>query len=371
MDSRRAFLRWASASPLALAACQLTSPAARDARNVFDLEQRARRRMEPGAFAYLAGGADDERTLLANRDAFGHFEIRARRLVDVSRVDTSLELFGERHLSPVLLAPVGFQEVFHPRGELETARGLRGHGMIASSVSSFAVGKIAREAGRAPWFQLYPTPNRVVTQGLLERAEAAGCRVVVLTVDTPAIGNRERHKELLKSLLTGARKENYDGLILDEAVVDPAMTWDMIPWLKANCGMHVVLKGIVTHEDAALALDHGADGLIVSNHGGRQLDAGRATLACLPEVVETVAGRLPVLIDGGFRRGTDVFKALALGASAVCIGRPYCWGLGAFGAEGVARALELLQAELVLDMQLAGTPSLGAIGAASVAHRSL
>ncbi|MCH8149471.1 MAG: alpha-hydroxy-acid oxidizing protein [Planctomycetes bacterium] len=235
--------------------------------------------------------------------------------------------------------------------------------MIVSSVSNYSVGEIVAAGGQNVWFQLYPTPNRKVTRGLLRRAEDAGCRVVVLTVDTPVIGNRELHGTTLTELLKGeaTRLGNYEGIRSGETIFDPGMTWDMVRWLKTNCAMQVVLKGIVTGEDAKLCLEHGVDGVIVSNHGGRQLESDRGTVECLPEVVEAIDGRIAVLIDGGIRRGTDIFKALALGADAICIGRPFCWGLAAFGQSGVARALDLLHAELVLDMQLAGVTSLSDI----------
>jgi isopentenyl diphosphate isomerase/L-lactate dehydrogenase-like FMN-dependent dehydrogenase len=332
------------------------------ARNVFDLEIAARERLGGDAYLYLAEGADDNLTVQANREAFREYRIRARRLIDVSRVDTSLELFGERLESPILLAPVGFQAVFHPEAELATARAAasRGHRMIVSSVSTFSVTEVVEAGGRKVWFQLYATPNREVTLGLLQRAESAGCSVVILTVDTPVIGNREQHAATLEEALAGERGRmgNFEGLPEFESITDAGMTWEVVGWLKRNSKMKVVLKGIVTSEDAELCLRHDVDGIIVSNHGGRQLDSEMGTLSCLVQVVDAVDGRIPVLIDGGFRRGTDILKALALGADAVCIGRPYCWGLGAFGESGVARALELLQLELVRDMQIAGAPSL-------------
>ena len=388
--SRRAFLEWlggsslalglGGAAPLALSACTTTARrapghavprAASDAHSLFDLERAASARLEPEAFAYLQGGADDERTLFANRAAFERVGIRARRLVDVSSVDTTVELLGERLPAPILLAPVGFQEVFHREAEAPAARaaataGLR---MIASSVSTLPVERIAAAGGVAPWFQLYPTPVRRVTDLLLRRAESAGCTTVFLTVDTPAIGNRERHREMLQRMLAGTRKGNFDGLPdvpPETPIIDPSLTWDFVTWLRSKTRMRIGLKGIVTAEDAELAARHGVDAVIVSNHGARQLESDRATFDCLPEVVAAVDGRLPVLVDGGFRRGTDAFKALALGASAVCIGRPYCWGLGAFGEEGVAAALAILVRELALDMQLAGTPTIAAIGPSSV-----
>jgi len=369
-ESRRQFLSWAAGTSLiGTLGCAAgprresdhvpASPGA--ARNLFDLELAAERALSEDAFAYLAGGADDARTVRANGAAFAELGLRPRRLVDVRRVDTSLELFGETLASPILLAPVGFLAFFHPGADLAVARAAAstGHRMLTSSAATHAVGEVAA-AGGPVWFQLYPTTDRDVTRGLLERAEAAGCGVVALTVDTPVIGNRERHNTTLSRLLAGGqlRRGNYEGLPPYETISDPGLTWEFCDWLRARTSMRLVLKGIVTAEDTRLALEHGVDGVIVSNHGGRQLESDRATVECLPEVVDAAGGRIPVLMDGGVRRGTDVLKALALGARAVCIGRPYCWGLGAFGEAGVRAALELLQAELVRDMQLAGAPSL-------------
>ena len=333
-------------------------------KSIRDLERRARKRLSRRAFAYAAGGADDERTLRANVEAFAELGIRCRRLVDVSEIDTSVGAFGHTLDHPILLAPVGFQSMFDPDGELATAVGAvdAGARMIASSVSSHSIGEITRACGTPPWFQLYPTTNRKVTRGLLERAEEAGSEVLVLTVDVPVLGNRERHGDHLARLLAGGeRMGNYEGLRGDEPVLDPTMTWDVIDWLRSNCSMKLVLKGIVTREDAELCAAHGVDGVVVSNHGGRQEESGRSTIGSLPEVLDGVAGRLPVWLDGGVRRGTDVFKALALGAEGVCIGRPYVWGLAARGAEGVALAVDILRAELVRTMQLAGTPSVAEI----------
>lgn len=373
--ARRDFLRWVGGSSvlgsLALLGCRSAlrngyfMQDSKPAQNVYQLRAVARTQLSTSAYDYLAGGADGNRTVTANEEAYLQFQIRARRLVDVREIDTSLEILGERLESPILLAPIGFQKVFHAEGELASARAAanRKHRMLVSSVSNYSVGEIA-EAGRSPvWFQLYPTPNRKVTLGLLRRAEAAGCRVLVLTVDTPVIGNRELHGTTLAELLKGEamRLGNYEGLRSGEPITDPSMTWDMVTWLKSNCSMKVVLKGIVTREDAELSVKHGADSVIVSNHGGRQLESDRGTVECLPEVVDAIAGRMPVLLDGGIRRGTDIFKALALGADAICIGRPYCWGLAAYGQAGVEQALDLLQAELVRAMRLAGVTSLPGI----------
>jgi isopentenyl diphosphate isomerase/L-lactate dehydrogenase-like FMN-dependent dehydrogenase len=236
--------------------------------------------------------------------------------------------------------------------------------MIASSVSNNSFTEIANSTPSNPWFQLYPTRDRSITKTLLDRAAAAGAKVLVLTVDTPVVGNRERTGTKLLDLIKAGKLKmgNFEGILPPgEPFTDPSMTWDMVKWLKDNCEMKIVLKGIVRYDDANLSISNGADGIIVSNHGGRQLESNRATIDCLPEVVNAVKGRIPVLIDGGIRRGTDVFKALAMGADAICIGRPYCWGLGAMGQKGVELALDLLTAELVRDMKLAGPSSINKI----------
>jgi isopentenyl diphosphate isomerase/L-lactate dehydrogenase-like FMN-dependent dehydrogenase len=332
---------------------------------VSQLEHAARFALDRDAWEYLAGGADDMRTVARNVSAFREIQIRARRLVDVRDVDTSVRLFGVAHKTPILLAPVGFQQLFHPQAELASARAAaaRGHGMILSSVANRAVEQVVTTGVSPLWFQLYPTTNRSVTEGLLRRAESAGCEVVALTIDSPVLGNRERYGTRLADMLASGELPlaNYEGLGEYQSFDDASLTWDMVGWIRDHCDMHVVLKGVVTAEDAELAVTHGADGLIVSNHGGRQEESDRSTIECLPEVVAAVDGAMPVLIDGGFRRGTDVFKALALGADAVCIGRPYVWGLSAFGQEGVEHALDLLSAELVRIMQLAGVTTIAGI----------
>jgi isopentenyl diphosphate isomerase/L-lactate dehydrogenase-like FMN-dependent dehydrogenase len=242
--------------------------------------------------------------------------------------------------------------------------------MIASTVTSCTIDEI-RAAGTAPlWFQLYPSPDRDLMRFLLRRAEGAGCQVVVVTVDSPTRGNRGGERWLAREIAArGGRTGNFEGFGGPPRIGDAAATWELVPWLRDNTDMRIVLKGIVTSEDAAIARRRGVDGLIVSNHGGRQEESGRGTLECLPEVVSAVRGRVPVLIDGGVRRGTDVFKALALGATAVCVGRPYLFGLGAFGEQGVARSLSILDGELVRIMQFAGTTSLAAIGPRALVRR--
>jgi isopentenyl diphosphate isomerase/L-lactate dehydrogenase-like FMN-dependent dehydrogenase len=341
--------------------------------DIAQLQAAARARLDPGAWHFIANGADDLKTVDANRAAFDAWQLRVRRLVDVSRVDTSLTLLGETLHTPILLAPIGGQQVVHPDAELATMRGAsaRGHLLVVSTVSTRAVEEI-RAAGKAPlWFQLYPSPDRELMRFLLQRAEAAGCGVVVVTIDSPTRGNRLGERWFAREIAAkGGRTGNFEGYAGPPRIGDPAATWDIVAWLRANTGLRIVLKGIVTGEDGELARRQGVDAVIVSNHGGRQEESGRGTLECLPEVVAAVRGRLPVLMDGGIRRGTDVFKALALGAAAVCVGRPYLYGLGAFGEAGVGRALTILDGEFTRIMQFAGTTSLAAIGPRALARRA-
>lgn len=345
------------------------------ATSVAELERRAIEALEPSVLDYLQGGADDGRAVRGNRAAFERRCLRPRRLVDVARVDPSVELFGERLASPLLLSPVGFQGIFHAAGELAVARAAsaRGHRLIASTVSTASVGEIAAAAGAPIWFQLYPTTSRAATAGLLARAESAGCTAVALTVDTPVFGNREHGGAQLTSLMHGGVLGNFDGgfdpaLVRPTSTTDASLDWGIVAWLREQTSMRIVLKGIVTAEDAGLAVERGVDGLSVSNHGGRQEDAGRGAIDCLSEVVDAVRGRVPVLFDSGVRRGVDALMALALGADAVLVGRPWVYGLSAFGAPGVARTFEILQAELETAMRLVGAPTLAHLTRAHVAE---
>jgi len=333
--------------------------------DIFQIKAAAQRTLDLQAWHFIVNGADDGKTMSANRRAFDDWQIRVRRLVDVSHIDTRVELFGESLRSPIILAPVGGQRTLHAGGELASARGAAGreHLMICSTVSSYSIGEIAAVAGGPLWFQLYVSKNRPFTRHLIRSAEQAGCRVLVVTIDGPTLGNREAERWFRARSSTGrvpmGNFDNYDG---PKGIGDPSMNWELIAWLRESTQMKIVLKGIVTREDAELSVHHGVDGIIVSNHGGRQEESGRGTLESLPEVLDGVDGEIPVLIDGGIRRGTDIFKALALGADAICIGRPYLWGLGAFGEQGVTRVLALLRSELKRIMQFAGTTSLAAIG---------
>ncbi len=351
---------------------EITAPD--QALNVFQFEETIRKKLPKDVNDFISGGADDEKTIQANRDAFDQVEIRARRLVNVSKIDTRTEILGQPMETPILIAPVGFQRAIHPDGELAVARAAASHKhlMIASTVSSYSIEEISSNHSGKVWFQLYPTSDRSIAKDLLQRAESSGCPVVALTVDTPVLGNRENQVRFLNKVLQSDQGYlgNFKNIDLRKGLSDPAMTWDIISWMKANTKMKIVIKGIVTHEDAMLCKENGADAIIVSNHGGRQEESNRGTLECLPEIVEAAEGKIPILIDGGFRRGTDIFKALAMGAKAICIGRPYVWGLGAFGQQGVEKVLEILRGELVRIMQLAGTNAISKITETYITRKS-
>jgi isopentenyl diphosphate isomerase/L-lactate dehydrogenase-like FMN-dependent dehydrogenase len=382
--SRRRFLRFLAGSPLlGYAGMAVTSPAGSEivepseAINVFDLEDIARKNLPPAHFGYLTTGVDDEVTLRANREGFLKFRIRSRRLVDTRQIDMRTRLFGTEWPTPIILAPAGSQRAFHEDGELATAKAAksRNHLQILSTVSTVSVEDVIAAREAPVWFQLYPTAKWSVTQGLVRRAQAAGCPVVALTLDQATAGSREtlaRARKEDSRVCTDChaktpgsgffRKPMFQDLDISGLNGSHAhLTWEFVDRLKDLTSMKVVLKGIVTEEDARLAVEHGVDGVIVSNHGGRGEESGRSTIESLPEVVEAIGGKIPVLIDSGFRRGTDIFKALALGAKGVCIGRPYLWGLAAFGKPGVERALELLTNELEMAMRMNGTPTISSI----------
>ncbi len=377
-EARRRLLRFLLQSPLVASGASLAAwwPAtalarperampdsARRALDLFQIEAVARTTLSPQAWHFIANGADDGKTMAANRQVFDDWQILVRRLVDVSTVDLSVEVLGEKLASPIIVAPVGNQQLVHETGELGTARGARGHLMICSTASSYSIGEISAAASGPLWFQLYASKHQPFMKALINSAAAAGCRTLVLTVDAPTLGNREAERWFrADGPSTAWRMGNFDAYAGKKGIGDPTMTWDIVAWLRANTDLQIVLKGIVTREDARLCRRYGVDGIIVSNHGGRQEESNRATLDCLAEVIDGVDGRMPVLIDGGFRRGTDIFKALALGARGVCIGRPQLWGLGAFGEPGVRRVMSLLRAELARIMRFAGTTSIDAIG---------
>jgi isopentenyl diphosphate isomerase/L-lactate dehydrogenase-like FMN-dependent dehydrogenase len=361
--------------------------AADEALDVFDFERVARKVLPPAHFGYLATGVDGDETLHANRAGFAHYSLRVRRMVDLSKIDMSVNLFGTTWETPIFLDPVGSQRAFHTEGELAVARAARSkkHLQVLSTVASTSVEDVTAARGAPIWYQLYPTDHWPVTQALVRRAEAAGCPVIALTVDLQGGSNRvtaarsvPRDPRDCATCHTSkpprwfedlAHKPMFRGLDLS-AVTDMtpiSMNWDLIKRLRDIWPHKLVIKGIVTREDAELAVDHGVDGVLVSNHGGRAEDSGRASIDSLVEVVAGARGRLPVLVDGGFRRGTDVFKALALGAIAVGIGRPYIWGLASFGQEGVEKVLAILREELLIAMRQAGTRTLAEITPSFVA----
>ena len=348
--------------------------------SVEDYEAAAGARMDPTAFDYYAGGSGAEWTLAENRRAFDRWVLRPRVLVDVSTVDLRTTVLGERLPFPIVLAPTGFHKLAHPDGEVATAGAAADLGalMVLSTMSNVALEEVARVAGPR-WFQLYAFRDRGITEALVHRAEAAGYSAIVLTVDVPALGRRFRDERngftlpdgLVPANLQDARLPDAAGSAL-VAFIDQmggaGLTWKDLEWVRSLSSMKLLLKGVLSGDDARLAADAGVDGLIVSNHGGRQLDGAPASLDVLPEVVEAAGDRLDVLMDGGIRRGSDVLKALALGARAVLIGRPYLWGLVVDGRAGVHRVLSLLREELTLAMALCGVPSVGAIDRTMVAR---
>jgi 4-hydroxymandelate oxidase len=350
-----------------------------DALDVFDFHAVAKHTLPPAHYGYLATGTDGNETLSANRRAFDQFYLRSMRMVDTSAISLETTLLGEPLQSPIVLAPVGSQGAFHPDAELATARAAKaqGHLQLLSNVTSTSIEDVIAARGAPVWFQLYPTNQWSTGQMMLERAERAGARVVVLTVDLNSGSNRVLLGQHLRTddrdcstcHGTGSVEDflrmnpMYEGSRVTYADFDTAdMTWDYLDRIRQVTSMKIVVKGIVTREDAASAVAAGADAVYVSNHGGRAEASGRGALESLPEVVEAVNGRVPVMIDSGFRRGTDIFKALALGADAVCIGRPYIWGLAAFGQPGVEKVLEMLKAELSMVM--------GQVGARTIADIS-
>jgi len=332
--------------------------------NVFDYEALAQARMETATWGFYHGGSDDEVTLRANRTAFERIRIRPRMLVDVTTCDIRTTVLGTSVNMPILVAPTAMHCLAHPEGECATARGVGRAStlMIASTVSTRTMEDIAQAASGPLWFQLYVFGGIRTSEMLVRRAEAAGYRAIVLTVDLARIGNRERDIRNNFNLPSHLREANFAGeelLEIDEAAL--TLTWDSLAWLRSITSLPILVKGILTAEDAELAVQHGVDAIIVSNHGGRQLDTALASIEALPEIVDAVSGRCEVYMDGGIRRGTDVLKALALGARAVLIGRPILWGLAANGAEGVHHVLEILRRELELSMALAGRPTLNSI----------
>jgi isopentenyl diphosphate isomerase/L-lactate dehydrogenase-like FMN-dependent dehydrogenase len=350
--------------------------------NVRDYELLAQESLDEASYGYFAGGAGDEHTLRDNEEAFNRWRLRPRVLVDVGSVTTSATLLGQPVSMPVLISPVAHLRMAHPEGELAVARAAAAAGTIMC-VPTFAMTAPAEIATTAPdgarWYQLYWHPDRGITRSIVDQARAAGYSAIVFTVDLPKLGRRERDLRTGFVLATDYRMGVYGSELGDlgtltpataAELIDPRLTWRDLEWLREAAGLPVIAKGILTAEDAQLAADHGCDGVVVSNHGGRQLDRAIASLDALPEVVEAVGDRIEVLLDGGIRRGADVAIALALGAKAVLVGRPMVWGLAARGEAGVLHVLELLRDELALALALLGCSSPEDLGRSHVTRAS-
>jgi 4-hydroxymandelate oxidase len=346
--------------------------------NVGDYEVAARDVLDPVYFDYFAGGAQDEVTVRANRQAFGRITLVPRILRGAGAPQLDVTVLGADMTMPILVAPTAFHRLAHPEAERATARACAAAGvtMIAAMLATVAIEDIAAEARKtaAPlepslWFQLYVQPDHGFTEAIVRRAEAAGCGALVVSVDSAALGRRERDdRNDFHDLPPGLRCENLRDLRgkepghVRQVVLSPEISWRHIEWLRETTDLPILLKGVLHPADAQIAVDHGVDGLVVSNHGGRQLDTTPATIDQLPLVAEVVEDRVPVLVDGGIRRGTDVVKALALGATAVAVGRPVIWGLAVGGEDGVAQVLALLRNELDNALALCGCGSPQAAG---------
>jgi len=398
ITSRRRFIQFMAASPLfagtALSALAEEMPerpadpfvwaprdynhliaSPKEALDVFDFEPVMHKNVPPAHFGYMASGVDDDVTLRANREGFLKFQLRPRRLVDVSKVNMSTEILGQRYETPIIIAPTGGHRGYNADGEQGVARAAKtgDHLMILSTQATASVTDVIAARGRPIWSQLYATNKFEVAKHHVESMERQGSVAVAVTVDRNGVRNQEVALRLRRtdtrecsachdrtSLQGESRnKPMYEGADLSglKNIQSSAMSWDYIKRLRELTKMKVVLKGILAWEDAKIAAETGIDAIIVSNHGGRADEAGRSTIESLPEIIE-VSGTMPVLIDSGFRRGTDIVKALCMGAKGVAVGRPYLWGLGAFGQPGVERVLEMLRTELMVAMQQVGAPSL-------------
>jgi isopentenyl diphosphate isomerase/L-lactate dehydrogenase-like FMN-dependent dehydrogenase len=400
-SARREFLKFLAASPyvaalggmsaflqqgaVAQSAAQAPDVIATpgDALNVLDFELAAFHKVSPAHWAFMASGVDDDATIRANLQGFKRIELRPRRLRDATKVDMRVNLFGTTYDSPIFTCPTGSEKSFHPDGELAVARAAKARGTLQflSTATSTGVERVNAALGRPVWYQLYAPSTWEACEKILRRVEAAGCTVIALTVDATTGRHsesflRNRPKDLTsctgchevkgREVVVGERPM-YDGIdMTNVSMATPTTDWAFADRIRKFWKGKFIIKGIDTREDARLSVEHGLDGILVSNHGGRATETLRATIEALPEVVEEVKGRIPVFVDGGFRRGTDVFKALALGAAAVGIGRPMLWGLGAFGQAGVDRVLEILQGELKLAMGNCGTRTVADITRAYV-----
>ncbi len=367
-DTVRHLALWAAGSPLAL---PQSTPEKKieDMINVFDFDSVCGAKVPKPAYDYVTGGSWDEWTLQRNRDAFHKITFRPRMLVEVDKLDLSTELLGQKLTMPVLVAPTGTHGLVHPEGEVATVRGAGAAGafMVISTNSSMALERITAAATGPVWFQLYSGPDKAGTRERVENAVALGCKAVCWTVDAPYEAPRERDMRNRLQRGPSTRRESSRRVAPPPSPYglsgrfQAQLNWSYLSEMAAFAKVPVLVKGILTAEDAAKAVSGGAAGVIVSNHGGRYLDGAPSTIEVLPEIVDAVGAKIPVLIDGGFRRGTDILKALAIGAKAVLVGRPPLWGLGAFGDAGVRRVLEILRTELAWAMALAGRPTIASI----------
>lgn len=341
--------------------------------NLLDYEQLARDKLPRTVYDYYAGGADDNVTLRENSAAYDRIRLRPRTLVDVTQRDTQITLFGYTLPAPLIIAPLALAGMAHPDGEIAIAKGADTVPITLSMLGTRTIEEVAGAAQTPPWLQLYIFRNRDITWRLVERAEAVGCRALVVTVDAPVAGNRERDRRNRFTLPDQITFQNLQDFALDRvdhqpgdssvaayatAQIDPSLSWKDIEWLRSITKLPVLLKGILRADDALCAHDHGVSGVIVSNHGGRQLDTVPASIEVLPEISAAVGEKMVVMLDSGIRRGTDIVKALAFGAQAVMIGRPILWGLAADGETGVRHVLDILRAELDTAMALCGTPGI-------------
>jgi 4-hydroxymandelate oxidase len=347
--------------------------------NLRDWEEAARAQLDPMAWGYYASGARDQITLSENQAAFRRIALHYKVMVDVSNRSTATTVLGTPVSTPILVAPTAFHKLAHPGGEVATAKGASAADtvMVLSTLSNTDMEDVVAASARPVWFQLYIYKDRGATRALVERAEAAGCEALVLTVDAPLLGTREQDVKNRFRLPDGLGIRNMQAAGFDamdtpamdsglaeyvKRCLDQALTWADIDWLRSITRLPVLVKGIVRADDARRAVDHGAQGIVVSNHGGRQLDTSPATISVLPAIADAVGDRVDVLLDGGIRRGTDVIKALAFGATAVLIGRPILWGLAVDGAEGVAGVLAQLTGEVDQGLALCGCPTIADVG---------
>ena len=402
---RRDFLRWLAASPLLASAGGIATlepliaqetprrvfddivQSAEDALDIWDLQRAAEVTVPPAHYGYIMTGVDGEETYANNRSALEQLRLRARRLVDVSNLDTSVNIFGRKWDTPIMIAPCGSQRAFHAEGELAVARAAssRQHLQTLSTVSSTAVEEVNEARGEPVWYQLYLSPvgpgSWEGATALMQRSQDAGCPTIVYTVDLQGGSNRvtlERYSRDDNRTCTnchtpGGRAGGPKPMLrgLPRGTPDPGLgrstTWETIPRLRDATNQKFIIKGIMTAEDAELCLRYGVDGIWVSNHGGRAEGSGQATIDALPEISEAIAGSIPIVVDSGFRRGSDIVKGIARGATAVAVGRPYLWGLGAFGQEGVEKALDILSREMEITMRAVGAPSLSDLGPHTIA----